>query len=51
MMNLENIRKDFPILQTKVGEEPLIYFTNLHLSKEGRTGKITLSGKGRLLKK
>ncbi|KWZ76987.1 MAG: SufS family cysteine desulfurase [Negativicoccus succinicivorans] len=28
MMNLENIRKDFPILQTKVGEEPLIYFDN-----------------------
>ncbi|MDU5943074.1 MAG: cysteine desulfurase [Negativicoccus succinicivorans] len=28
MMDLENIRKDFPILQTKVGEEPLIYFDN-----------------------
>lgn len=36
MMDLESIRKDFPILQTKVGEEPLIYFDNAATTQRPR---------------
>ena len=36
LMNIESIRKDFPILQRKVHGKPLVYFDNEAITQKPR---------------